>query len=362
MRRRALSLFFCAALLLGCALLPGQARAATALFVATNNDVLPLSTQAVSSGGSYYVPYAVFNAFGIYYSPVDSTHGMLYSGSTAKYFFDLQNGGCQDGDDNTYSASAMLRGGTVCVPVKFICDHFGLVWSYLTGSEYGDILRVRNGAAVISDKNFPAAASSAMRWELGQAGGSSPSAAPTSKPTATPKPSPTPDKSTVRVRICFAGLPDASALDLLDANGVKACFFVTADDVRQNADELRRIAGSGHKLGVLLDPADCAGSFGETAALLFEAAHIDTVLCASVGGDEETCAAFARERGLCFVAGDLTLSDDLRAVTSALAERTAAADIRVVCGTDTAAPLGELLGYLKASKFDIEPMLEVGAG
>lgn len=355
-----IALLLCCALLLGVSLLSGQAFAATNLFVAVN-DTLP-GARAYVSGGTYYVPYSVFNALGIYYSYLsDSSTALLYSGA-AKCFFDLQNGGCLDENGASFSDSAISRGGTVYVPVYFVCNRFGLRCIYISGNEYGDILRIKNSAAVLDDKRFleAAIAQGLLSDNSGGDSGSAPPPTRTPSPTPKPSPSPTPNKSAVRVRLCFEGLPDSGALALLDTQELRACFFVTANDVRQNADELRRIAGSGHKIGVLLDPADCAESFSKTADLLFEAAHIGTVLCAAPAGGDEAGSAFAAAQGLCFIAGDLALSSDLKAVTAPLSGRTGPTDIRVLCGDGGAAQLKDLLTYLAKNRFDLEPMREVG--
>ena len=61
--KRALALLLIFAL----ALLPGAALASggTVCFIAVNDDLLPLSSQAVSVGGQYYVPAGVFAQFRI---------------------------------------------------------------------------------------------------------------------------------------------------------------------------------------------------------------------------------------------------------------------------------------------------------
>jgi len=349
----------CAVLLLTCVFFPMKASAATNIFVALNDRLLPLDTTPYYHGGEYYLPLTVFRELGVSYSYFsDSSTALLYSGSL-KFFFDLANGTCFDANDNFYSASAVYRSSVVYVPVDFVCRRFGLGWSYIEGNEYGDILRVKNDDVILSDKVFLSAARDYMQYYAKNSG-----ASPSPGQPSDVSPSPDVDKSGVTVCLSFTGLPEPDILNLLEQYDVQVCFFVSAENIRQNADIIRRAVVSGHKLGVLLDPEDCGKSLDDTLRILFEAAHITTVLAAAPDDDdEEICQKFAYARGLAFrtagIVADVSGENGLSDITEVLALCEGAAYIRLPRGEGAAEFLRGLLDYLKDGKFNVSAFLEV---
>ena len=117
----------CVILIILLALTPAAlADDSSVCFISLNDSLLQLSSQAYSFGGQYYVPISVFIEFRIYSHFLnDSSTAQLYS-SSKQMFFNVETGETYDGEDNYYTASAVMRGGTVFVPVDFVCRQFGL--------------------------------------------------------------------------------------------------------------------------------------------------------------------------------------------------------------------------------------------
>jgi hypothetical protein len=110
-----------------------------------------------------YVPYWVFNNFRIYYSFFSGNSPAPLYTSERQLYFNLADGSTYDGNNIPYSISAIYRGGVVYVPVGFVCAFFGIRNSYITGNGYGDIVRLKDSGAVLSDSQFLSAATSLMQ-------------------------------------------------------------------------------------------------------------------------------------------------------------------------------------------------------
>lgn len=313
MKRRGLALLLAALLVL--ALAAGPAAAADKLSFVSINDTLPpeLINCAVTYNSTTYVPYYVFSNYGLglSYSFFPSVATAALYTADAQLYFDVTTGVTYDGDDYRYSVSAIIRNGTVYVPLSFVCRFFGFISvSNLNGNEYGSVLRLTNGSEVLTDTEFLRAAESAMGIYSRQYR--------ESLVTETPQPSATPtlapDHGGEHVALSMAGLPSALLLRELAASKTLLTVFLTADEVRADPDTVRRLVCEGHTLGVYCT-GDLAAEYPETAALLFEAARVKTVLVAAPADYAEECAARAADAGLVFcraaldTAGRDTLND-----------------------------------------------------
>ena len=140
--RRLVSLFLICCLALCLLPLGSAAAASNVCFIATNDSLEQLTYQPYFSGSTIYVPYTVFANFNIYntYHQGSST-ASLYS-SSKQLYFDMNTGETYDGEGNYYNVTPISRGGVVYVPVEFVCQQYGLSWSYIEGSDYGDVCPV----------------------------------------------------------------------------------------------------------------------------------------------------------------------------------------------------------------------------
>ena len=362
MKKRVLALLL-AVLVLCAAAYPGsQARAAGRVFLAVDDTLL--SSVPYISGGTAYVPYSVLSYFGIYSAYFETGVISLYTGS-AQLNFDLNNGGCSDAADNSYTASAIYYGGIAYVPVVFCASYFGsFSFSYIS-SDYGDVLRLTSGAQVLTDREFINAAAAAM-------GGGSVST-PTPTPVATPSPSPTPtptperDRSDVTVYLSFTGLPSERAAELLRQRELRCGFFLTAEDIRSDPERVRALAGEGHTLGVACGE-HAVEDWTEAAQLLFEAAGVWPTMAAALPEGETAARSLALERSLALWQPEIDGSraepeeHDLVWYTGRLAGAEGAVGVLVARlepeGEEPSELDYQLLRYLLASGYTLKPVRE----
>ncbi len=320
------------------------------------NDTLPpeLINAAATYGGMTYVPYWLFTNYnlGIYYVFFSSSNTAYLYSADRQLFFSLSDGKTFDEDDYQYSVSAIVRGGTVYLPLGFVCSYFGgFSYANIGSNEYGSVIRITTGGETLTNDEFMRAAKSAMRTYYASYNRST-DVTPTAEPGAQPTNEPTHEGELVRLGL--RGLPGADTLDLLRKFGMRACFFLTAEEVRGSADLVRRLACEGHALGIYC-PNGAAEEFEETAALLREAARVRAVLTLTPDGTapEIGAAAYSRTQG--------TLADDISAaelysVTAALDSGSSGAALLFPCGEGCEKVIGALLYYLHEGGFTvIEP-------
>lgn len=343
--RRLVSLFLICCLALCLLPLGSAAAASNVCFIATNDSLEQLTYQPYFSGSTIYVPYTVFANFNIYntYHQGSST-ASLYS-SSKQLYFDMNTGETYDGEGNYYNVTPISRGGVVYVPVEFVCQQYGLSWSYIEGSDYGDVCRIVDSDVHLTDAQFLTAAKQLMstRYE----------AYINNNPGGTDDPIPGIDpQSDCIVYLSFVGLPSAKLLDQLKEHSVSAGFFLTADELRESPDTVRRIVGEGHSIGVLCY-SEPISEYSEFCDLLFEAAHATTVLIAA--GDklyDEVCKNAAAEAGLVFWDYDTDCIKSgaglsyLSLITAYLEYRPERLDPRILCNEATDATLPSVLNYM----------------
>lgn len=363
MKKRLLVLFVCLCLLCSLASV-GSAAAGDVCFIAVNDNLLELTTMPYFSGGIAYVPYWVFTSyFKIYYQFFSESSSMILYNGDKQLVFDMAGGSVYDGSNTRYSAQAVMRNGTVYVPATFVCSFFGgLTSSFIAGDAYGDIVRIKDSSAGLTDIQFLRAASVPMQslYEAYKGTG-------TVTPTATPVPavSPSPAKESVHEgsRIClgFLGLPDETLLSALARYSAGACFFLTADDVRSDPDLVRRLAGIGYALGIA-DSGD-ENARGEAASLLYEAARVKTVLCVSASG-----GSAAADPDLALWTSDIrSVSGDaqrLRAsgILAAIEKRNAPTALLLSCDSVTDGYISTLLNYFYTNNYTVRAPRETDAG
>ena len=347
-------------LLLVCCLLlaavPASA-AADVCFIATNDSLEQLTNQPYFSGSTIYVPYTVFANFKIYNTYHQSSNTASLYTSSKQLYFDLNTGETYDGEGNYYNVTPISRGGVVYVPVDFICQQYGLSWSYIEGSEYGDVCRITDSGAHLTDAQFLTAAKQLMSSRYNAYTGNS---------SGTEDPITGIDiTSDCVIYLSFVGLPSQKLLDTLSEYGVSAGFFLTADELRQEPETVRRIVGEGHSIGALCY-SDPLGEYIEFRSLLLDAAHATTVLIAS--GDrlyDAACAKAAAENGLVFwdYDNDCIQSGSglayISLITAYLEYRPSRLDSRILCTDMTDANLPSVLSYLKDSSITARAPNEV---
>ena len=376
------------ALCLAAAFLPTVSRAAIApYFMAVNDTLMPFRTETMPyiSGGEIFVPEKVLEGLGVFATGSDDLEFLRlynYSQGVALYVdFYTASGDTKDRDGNTlYWPPARRIGRRFYVPLRQICDYFGLVYEFLdVPLEYIDneqmyVVRIIssanfNGPTFLGlNRNALRAAYNEYYTPVIQPPQPSPPAGAT--PTPTPPPEPPPDYSSITVYLSFCDVADGGVggiLDLLDiqvASGYQSCFFVSAGDIRENPGLIRRISGSGHMIGIMLT----GGSFAEyleASALLFEATKIKTVL---VSADESviTDIFMPHDNGLILWESSLSLVDcgnqSTSDITATISQESGARiNLLFPCSEDAALVLPGVISYLRENEYSMGRITETVA-
>lgn len=358
MKRRTLAIILIICLLV-CAI-PGASAASDVIFTAANDTLVPsLAYQPYVLNGTVYVPCWVFsNYFPIYYNYFsDSSTALVYNDSKQLYF-ELSSGNTYDSSNNFYSASAVFRSGQVYLPAVFICSQFGLTYSYITGSDYGDLVRVKDSTAVLDDSVFLSAAENQMETQYKTYKGPSTSAPKPSVPPTRPGNGLTNHGST-SVYLSFQGMPSEATLSALKRRNITTCFFLTADEVVENTDMVRNIVNSGHRVGVFCG-AEGLEDFEQTSALIFEVSREKTILVSSSAENRAACLDMADENSLVYWGYDTDgalLNPDFLASTLESAQ--SEVSVRIKSGAYTDAVLPSFLYYLVQNSFTIREVREI---
>lgn len=354
MKKRLLTFLLCLGLMLAQPSVITGAADGDVYFTAVNDNLLELSVTPYFSGGVTYLPYSVFTdyGFGIHYTYFsDTSTAMLYT-TDKQLFFSLSSGGSYDGDDKTYTNSAVMRSGTVYLPASFMCSFFGgMSCTDISGSQYGTVVRLKDSRVVLTDEQFIRAASTLMknRYEAYKfPGGVSPS------PSA---PGKTETHEGMEDTLSFIGLPTTTILSALRRYGSTACFFLTESDVLSSPDLVRRIVCDGHSVGVY-----CSGpsldEFEATAGLIYSVAREKTLLVTTPGRDS-AAQQTALQRGLVYWSydidgmstGSVHVSYDNLART--LDKREGSSSVFLSCDENTDAFIAKLLKHLTDSLYEV---------
>ena len=286
MKKRLAAVLCTLALILG--LCVSTVSADTKLFFLALNDTLPAAESQITpiqSGGWIYVPVTVFNSrvsgvyLGISYGFTENNRSLImYNLSGKTLTFDIISGTATGANGETIMPGQILpSGGVIYIPAYPVCDYFGLSYSYLT-TEYGPVLRIKDGNARLSDSAFLSSADSLMRTRYnaanpapaptpsaptspGAASGSSASGRkPETKPAAgtqyqqTQEPQEEPPEAPKTFSLYVglrAGGDVTQALNAMDTVKTTAIVFFPTESLEENASQLRQAAGRGHPVGLI---------------------------------------------------------------------------------------------------------------
>ena len=285
MKTRFAAVLCALALVLGFCVYPVSAD--TKLFFLALNDTLPASGSQITpiqSGGWIYVPVSVFNSrasgvnFGISYGFTENNQSLImYNLSGKTLTFDINTSTATGANGETIMPGrVLLSGGVIYIPAYPVCDYFGLSYSYLT-SEYGPVLRIKDGTARLGDSAFLTSADSLMRARYNAANpaptpaapspspsnssssGSSSSSGkkPETKPAAGTQSEPAQEEEpeapkTFSLYVGLRASGDVSqALNAMDAAKTAAIVFFPTGSLKENAAQLRQAAGRGHLVGLI---------------------------------------------------------------------------------------------------------------
>ena len=341
--------------------LTGSAETPELCFLALNETVMDLS-QTPYFYGSAFVPYTVFGHFRVYSSYFASNNTISLYRSDKQLYFNLSTGQAFDGDDNYYATTTVRKGGVVYVSVPFVCNFFGLNWSYIEGVGYGDILRITDSGSYLSDSEFLEAAQSVMepRYESYIQSLNGPASPEPSSPTNSGSDS----HNDTPVYLSFEGLPTDTLLNTLDRFSAKAAFYLSPDEIASAPDTVRGIYCSGHSIGILCG-ADPAADYILGSELLMDAASIRTVMVSATPENTAACKSFSQDNMLKMSTYDLDASDrygygvNTSSITNRIANAHRAVHLRFDCGENSQRALGRILNYLNTNNYGLRLEREV---
>ncbi len=335
----------------------------TVYFAGVNDKLIELSDQTMPKyyGGKLYLPYTLFEnsdtGIGVF-CVASSELVMLYT-VEKRLKFDVARSEIFDQDNMQYYYSIKAANGTVYLPAELICSFFGLT-TVVIQAELAPIIRVKNAAAVYNDPTFAGSFRDEMQTAYDAYMGITPSEGPS-----------TAAEQTYENVTVFLNFSDIAAgqfgllLDILDTSEYKCCIFVAADEITDNADLLRRAAGSGHTIGLRLE----TGSYEEyqtACEMLFEAAKVKTLFISAGSDAMQTAAATAESKGLIFWnatntwddASDMALSD----ITDRLnALSRGSESLSLTCSEKVSTVMPALLSYLTDNQFNVLRITETSA-
>ena len=304
------------------ALMPTTSHAAvTPFFMGVNDTLLPFSndTMPYVVGGEIFVPHGIFSGVDVHSVASEALERVrIYRGASRHIDFFTGRGVTEDQDGNTLQwPSARRVGSRFYVPLRQVCEFFELTYEILDigrdiiAQEQMRVIRIRprEGFTGYNGPTFVGSNRNAIRAAYNEYYGISLSPSPpaTSPMETTPSPPVVelpPSYNDVTIYHSFYNISAGGTeviLELLEASAspdYRFCFFVSADDIKENAGLIRRISGSGHAIGIWLTKGTY-NEYYETSALLFEAAKIKTVIV-SANSNIEQLFTRADDHGIVF--------------------------------------------------------------
>ena len=229
------------------------ASAESVYFTVINETILDLVPEymPIRYNGLLYLPSDVFSdsSLGIYYSYNQNDNSITFFNSGKVLTFNLNTGIAYD-QEKQYNEAAIQSGGLIYVPAYFTITQFGLGYAYIAS---GPAVRITTSSAKISTALFTNISKGEFSRRLEAYYGTQSSPSPGSSPAASASPSYQATR-TVEVYITFAGqineyTPDI--LDVLQAHGIKAAFFVAEQALAPVDDTLLRMIGTGQTIALL---------------------------------------------------------------------------------------------------------------
>ena len=364
--------------------------AVTPHFVIINETLLPFneSTMPMVVGGDIFVPVNVLSGLNVWASgSAELELVRVFRGNNRFVDFHTAPGEAmtvnQDGVTLRWPHARRV-GETFYVPIRQVSDFFGLTFRLIEIPDTIISERQMFAVRIISNStiNDPTAVGmnrDGIRRSYDHRFAPPPPPQhqpPTSgQPDVTTPPVPPPpveedlppDYSDVTIYLSFYDLSAGSVgsiLELLDTQaqyGVRACFFVSSEDIFNDPGMIRRISGTGHTLGIWLNE----GTFEEylrVSAILFEAAKVRTVIV-SASEVAESASAMAQEHNLIFWDGAQSIVDyegsSMATITAAIPRESGARGNLMFSGSEEAAlALQGVYSYLQTNQFTIKRITE----
>jgi hypothetical protein len=377
-RKRILAVALAAVLLI--AAIPRTRAAGIYCFTAVNDTLLPFREYTMPSyfGSTLYVPYSVFSyadVSGAYYSS-DGRLTLYTDYGQRRIDFNIALGTAHD-QDNTLlpKVNARSLNGTAYVPLEYVVTYFNLSFVRII-NDPASVIRIKSSAARFNDDTFMTLYKDEMRSQYDDFFGNTATPTPTPSvplpPTAppspgtSPTPAPPPTYESVTLYLSFYGIGEGGLDDILEVLsdfGIKACFFVTAEDILSSPDALRAICGSGHKIGLWLTEGTYS-QYTDASALLFEAAKAKSLIVASPDESRVAARDAALANGLIYRDASRTYGEDVTAaaVADSLPKTDGARyELRFSCSGDNARILQGVISFAREWRYGFGRIVETSA-
>jgi len=247
-------------------------------------DALWAGTMPVVRNGNIYVPQSVLSRFGV--SVAREGDELTLSNGTVYIRFDLEAGTNVTSDGGSLGVLPMARHGTWFFPVGTTGSARGPLASFfgfqfrVVQTEPAPTVRLYTSvgnishSALVNEGEILFGLQARYDTFMGRITGGETGGATVGDP-ATPTPAPGP------VSLNFVGLSAETGvlLDAFSRSRISAGFFVTAEDVLEHPDVVRRLHGEGHQIGVFLS-GNAAEAYRAASSALFEVARVRTVVVA----------------------------------------------------------------------------------
>ncbi|MBQ7625223.1 MAG: hypothetical protein IJS65_08105, partial [Clostridia bacterium] len=244
----------CAALILSFFISVSAPAAPDVVFLAVNNTVLrPLSVDTIPIyvNGETYIPYSALSSLKTvkYYYNRTLNQVLVYD-FWQRLTFDLAEGRTFDESGEYYDFYAIAKNGTVYLPLIVISTKFDFYISASHYSEYGALIRINEGDKIADDREYTESVNNLLKRVYDDYADSL-------KETVEPgekTPAPPPEKPASRISyLMLRGDPKAYGERVLSSLGdLDAAFFLTAGQIRENGDFLRRLVSEGRTVGIYL--------------------------------------------------------------------------------------------------------------
>ena len=257
MKKRILALVCCLGLLLQLTALPAEA-AGDVYFVAAGENILPVSDETMPfwNNGFLYIASSTFSGMARESLGVSQNYNssknlvILYNSSGMSLRFEIGKSYALDRNDTTYTPGAILKGGTVFVPVSMVAKFFGLQYSVIDVAR-GQLVWVRQPGHILTDRVFADAASSPMENRYAEYLKNRAESHGTQSSLGTEEGKEIEGKS---IYLCLkANERTPALLDTLERYNAQAAFFCTVEFLEQQGALLRRMAVSGQTVGIFVD-------------------------------------------------------------------------------------------------------------
>lgn len=305
--KKALPAVMILAALLAGLLLPASGSVPSVNLMAVNDTVVDITVENMprTVGGVLYVPYTMLskrdtgiNNLGVNSMYSNTLRTVLVSDGQRGVVFDTQANTAQDLEGEPVPARAMVRNTTVFIPIDWLCSYFGTIRCTRTRTPHGTLIRVTSSAAILSDRDFVDAADNQLSANLqrylesgGRGEGDDPS--PSGGVEASQPPS--------GAELFLALRAGASAQDcaqLLESQGQRGLFLFAPEELSGQGDLVRRVAGAGHTVGLVLTGDElehCLAAAARGRELLAAAARYNALVVSAPGLDDAGRKALERE-------------------------------------------------------------------